>query len=190
MIHGDLHYENVLAADREPWLVIDPKPTSGDPHYEVAPLLWNRWEELAGDVRGGIRRRFLTTVDAAGMDEDRARDWVIVRMIHNAMWELEDHPDAAGHRLPDHVRRDRQGGPGVAGAHGRSECAETTNLRKAPWPVGQSPVLLWARREHDGDAPTTSGHGPTPESQVTAWCHRGSPRARLGVVCTPTGRSW
>ena len=46
MIHGDLHYENVLAADREPWLVIDPKPTSGDPHYEVAPLLWNRWEEL------------------------------------------------------------------------------------------------------------------------------------------------
>ncbi len=93
MIHGDLHYENVLAADREPWLVIDPKPTSGDPHYEVAPLLWNRWEELAGDVRGGVRRRFLAVVDAAGLDEDRARDWVIVRMVHNAMWELEDHPD-------------------------------------------------------------------------------------------------
>ena len=49
MIHGDLHYENVLAADREPWLVIDPKPTNGDPHYEVAPLLWNRWEELAAE---------------------------------------------------------------------------------------------------------------------------------------------
>lgn len=31
MIHCDLHYENVLAADREPWLVIDPKPVSGDP---------------------------------------------------------------------------------------------------------------------------------------------------------------
>jgi streptomycin 6-kinase len=94
MIHGDLHYENVLAADREPWLVIDPKPTSGDPHYEVAPLLWNRWEELAGDIRGGVRRRFLTVVDAAGLDEDRARDWVVVRMVHNAMWEIEDHPDA------------------------------------------------------------------------------------------------
>jgi streptomycin 6-kinase len=94
MIHGDLHYENVLAGDREPWLVIDPKPTSGDPHYEVAPMLWNRWEELAGDVRGGVRRRFHTLVDAAGLDEDRARDWVVVRMIHNAMWELQDHPDA------------------------------------------------------------------------------------------------
>ena len=49
LIHGDLHYENVLAGDREPWLVIDPKPTSGDPHYEVAPLLWNRWDELRGE---------------------------------------------------------------------------------------------------------------------------------------------
>ncbi len=94
MIHGDLHYENVLAADREPWLVIDPKPTSGDPHYEVAPLLWNRWDEVRGDVRDGVRRRFHTAVDAAGLDEHRARDWVVVRMVHNAMWEIEDHPDA------------------------------------------------------------------------------------------------
>jgi streptomycin 6-kinase len=84
LIHGDLHYENVLAADREPWLVIDPKPMSGDPHYEVAPMLWNRFEELAGDVRAGVRRRFHTIVDAAGLDEHRARDWVVYRMICNA----------------------------------------------------------------------------------------------------------
>ena len=53
MIHGDLHGGNVLAGDREPWLVIDPKPVSGDPHYEVAPMLWNRWDEViaTGDVR-------------------------------------------------------------------------------------------------------------------------------------------
>lgn len=90
LIHGDLHYENVLAADREPWLVIDPKPMNGDPHYEVAPMLWNRWDELAGDVREGVRRRFHTMVDAAGLAEDRARAWVIVRMVHNAMWELDN----------------------------------------------------------------------------------------------------
>ena len=53
MIHGDLHYENVLAADREPWLVIDPKPMSGDPHYEVAPLLWNRWDEVVATATSG-----------------------------------------------------------------------------------------------------------------------------------------
>ena len=92
MIHCDLHYENVLAGDREPWLAIDPKPVSGDPHYEVAPMLWNRWEELAGDVRNGVRRRFHALVDAAGLDEHRARDWVVVRMLHNAMWRLADPP--------------------------------------------------------------------------------------------------
>ncbi|MHA3021517.1 aminoglycoside phosphotransferase family protein [Mycobacterium sp. BMJ-28] len=90
LIHGDLHYENVFAADREPWLVIDPKPMSGDPHYEIAPMLWNRWDELAGYVREGVRRRFYTLVDAAGLDADRARAWVTVRMMHNAMWELTE----------------------------------------------------------------------------------------------------
>ena len=90
MIHCDLHYENVLAGDREPWLVIDPKPVSGDPHYELAPMLWNRMEELEGDLRNGLRRRFHTLVDAAGLDERRARDWVVVRMVHNALWHLQD----------------------------------------------------------------------------------------------------
>ncbi|MGO3325772.1 aminoglycoside phosphotransferase family protein [Gordonia sp. (in: high G+C Gram-positive bacteria)] len=90
MIHGDLHYENVLAADREPWLAIDPQPMSGDPHYEIAPLLWNRWDEMSGYLRESIQRRFYTTVEAAGLDDERARDWVIVRMVLNAHWTVVD----------------------------------------------------------------------------------------------------
>jgi streptomycin 6-kinase len=92
MIHGDLHYGNVLAGERAPWLAIDPKPMSGDPHYEVAPLLWNRWDEVvaSGDVRDAVRRRFHTVVDVAGLDEERARDWVIVREACNAMWAVQD----------------------------------------------------------------------------------------------------
>jgi streptomycin 6-kinase len=96
IVHGDLHYQNVLAApprlgpERGAWLAIDPKPMSGDPHYEPAPMLWNRYDELAGDVREGLRRRFHTLVDAAGLDEDRARDWVVVRMVINANWSVED----------------------------------------------------------------------------------------------------
>jgi streptomycin 6-kinase len=99
VVHGDLHYENVLAADREPWLVIDPKPMSGDPHYEPAPMLWNRWMESAGRgaERDDVRHRFFTIVDAAGLDEDRARDWVVVRMVLNASWTVLDarHADRA-----------------------------------------------------------------------------------------------
>jgi streptomycin 6-kinase len=92
LIHTDLHYENMLAAEREPWLVIDPKPLSGDPHFEVAPLIWNRWDEVvaSGDLRFAVRQRFYTAIDAAGFDEDRARDWVIVRQMLNVLWTLED----------------------------------------------------------------------------------------------------
>jgi streptomycin 6-kinase len=91
MIHTDLHYENVLAGDREPWLAIAPKPVSGDPHHEVAPLLRSRWPEAVatGDVRTAVRRRFHTVVDVAGLDEERTRDWVIVREAHHAMWAVE-----------------------------------------------------------------------------------------------------
>ena len=106
----------MLAADREPWLVIDPKPMTGDPHYELAPMLWNRWEELgaatcatacaAGSTRSSTR---------AGLDEDRARDWVVVRMVHNAHWAIEDaerrRPAARrrGAGLDHQLHRDRQG---------------------------------------------------------------------------------
>jgi streptomycin 6-kinase len=85
LIHTDLHYANVLAADRAPWLAIDPKPLSGDPHYELAPMLWNRWDDTAGQVRAALRRRFDTLVDVAGLDEERARAWVVVRMVHLAI---------------------------------------------------------------------------------------------------------
>ncbi len=88
VVHGNLHYENVLAADREPWLAIAPRPVNGDPHYELAPMLWNRWDELSGQIRGGAQRRFYALVDAAGFDEERARAWVIVRVIHEATREL------------------------------------------------------------------------------------------------------
>jgi streptomycin 6-kinase len=92
LIHTDLHYENMLAAEREPWLVIDPKPLSGDPHFEVAPLIWNRWEEVAAarDLRFAVRQRFYTAIDAAGLDEERARDWVIVRQMVNVLGTLEN----------------------------------------------------------------------------------------------------
>jgi len=92
LVHTDFHYENVLAAERSPWLAIDPKPLSGDAAFEIAPLLWNRWDEAlaTGDVRRAIRDRFETVVDIAGLDEERAKAWVIVRMLVNAMWEIED----------------------------------------------------------------------------------------------------
>jgi streptomycin 6-kinase len=96
VLHGNLHPGNVLAADRQPWLAIAPRPVNGDPHFEIAPMLWHRWDELAGYIRDGVRTRFYTLIDAAGLDEDRARAWVIVRVVQAAVIALGNgsSPDA------------------------------------------------------------------------------------------------
>lgn len=92
LLHGDLHVLNVLAAQREPWVVVDPGPLSGDPAFEVAPMLWNRWAEVVAtrDVRGAVNRRLDVVVEVAVLDRDRVRDWVVVRELVNVLWALQD----------------------------------------------------------------------------------------------------
>lgn len=105
VVHGDLHYANVLAGRREPWLAIDPKGYAGDPCFEPAPMLWNRWDEVeaSGDAGNALRDRFYAIVDAAELDERRCRDWVIVRSMIGVFWEV-DEARAAGHPLTDEQR--------------------------------------------------------------------------------------
>jgi streptomycin 6-kinase len=95
LLHTDLHYENVLAAYRAPWLAIDPKPMSGDPAFEIAPALWNRAGELGtgSQIRWSLRRRLEIICERAGIDEGRARAWTIVREADNAV-DLADVPGA------------------------------------------------------------------------------------------------
>ncbi len=43
-------------------------------------------------MRAAILDRLYTVVDAAELDEDRVRDWVVVRQLVNVLWELESSP--------------------------------------------------------------------------------------------------
>ena len=92
LLHTDLHYANVLGGSREPWLAIDPKPLAGRPGFEIAPVLWNRVEELGtgSAFRWSVRRRLQVVCEAAGIDEDEARAWVVVRETAEAMWAADD----------------------------------------------------------------------------------------------------
>jgi len=92
LIHTDLHFANVLAGDREPWLAIDPKPMAGHPGYELLPVLRNRAEELGtgSALRWSLRRRIEIVCEAAGIDEDSARAWTIVRATLDATWAGQD----------------------------------------------------------------------------------------------------
>jgi streptomycin 6-kinase len=72
-----LHAENVLAAEREPWLVIDPKPYVGDPTYDALQHLLNCDERLQSDPQGLANRM----ADLLGLDPDRLVLWLFARCI-------------------------------------------------------------------------------------------------------------
>jgi streptomycin 6-kinase len=74
LVHQDLHGENILAAQREPWLVIDPKPLVGEREFALAPVV--RSFEL-GDTRRDVIRRLDRLSSELGLDRERARWWTI-----------------------------------------------------------------------------------------------------------------
>ena len=71
----DLHAGNVLRAERQPWLVIDPKPFVGDPAYDATQHLFNCSARLRSDPDGTIRR----FADLLGVDHERVRLWTFAR---------------------------------------------------------------------------------------------------------------
>jgi streptomycin 6-kinase len=88
MLHTDLHFGNVLAGTREPWLSIDPKPMAGHPGLELQPVLRNRVAELGtgSTFRQRVRRRFEIVCETAGIDQDAARAWTIALSVFEANW--------------------------------------------------------------------------------------------------------
>ncbi len=97
LVHQDLHGENVLAAQREPWLVIDPKPLAGEREFSVASIV--RSSELGHSKRHALSRldRLCSELE---LDRDRALGWTIAQTmawsdgddtrLDTVRWLLED----------------------------------------------------------------------------------------------------
>ena len=77
----DLHAGNVLAAEREPWLVIDPKPFVGDPAYDAVQHMLNCDERLATDPAGLSDRM----ADLLEVDPKRLRLWLFARCAQESL---------------------------------------------------------------------------------------------------------
>ena len=75
LLATDLHAGNVLRAEREPWLVIDPKPFVGDPAYDATQHLFNGMSRLVAEPEPTITR----FADLVGVDPARVRLWVFAR---------------------------------------------------------------------------------------------------------------
>lgn len=83
----DLHAGNVLAAKREPWLIIDPKPFIGDPTYDVLQHMLNCRDRLLADARAMVREM----AALFDLDEERLRLWLFARCVQ----ESPEWPDLA-----------------------------------------------------------------------------------------------
>jgi streptomycin 6-kinase len=77
LVNQDLHGGNVLRAEREPWLVIDPKPLVGERELEASGLLRN-----ADSVTG-----WLDVLEDLDLDRERARGWGVA---HNLAWSWDE----------------------------------------------------------------------------------------------------
>lgn len=78
VVHQDLHADNVLAARREPWLAIDPKPLLAEREFAVAPIVRSR--EL-GHSKHAVLRRLDRLTSELGLDRERARLWTIAQTV-------------------------------------------------------------------------------------------------------------
>ena len=99
LLHQDLHADNVLRAEREPWLAIDPKPLVGEREFSLAPVV--RSAEL-GHGRTDVVHRLDVLAAELGLDRERARLWTLgqtiawcfesaylARHVETARWLLE-----------------------------------------------------------------------------------------------------
>jgi streptomycin 6-kinase len=88
LLATDLHAGNVLRSNREPWLVIDPKPFVGDPAYDATQHLFNCEARLRSDPVSTIRR----IADLFGVDRERVRLWTFAREAAEPRdnWNSED----------------------------------------------------------------------------------------------------
>ena len=78
LVHQDLHADNVLAAEREPWLVIDPKPLAAEREFSAAPIV--RSGEL-GHSKRDVRYRLDRLCAELGLDRGRVRGWTIAQTV-------------------------------------------------------------------------------------------------------------
>jgi streptomycin 6-kinase len=83
LVHQDLHGDNILSAERQPWLVIDPKPLTAEREFSLAPII--RSFEF-GHSRAEVVRRLDRLSGELGLDRRRARGWAIAQTV---AWSFE-----------------------------------------------------------------------------------------------------
>ncbi|HEX3721545.1 MAG TPA: aminoglycoside phosphotransferase family protein [Nitrolancea sp.] len=93
LLHGDLHHDNILSAERQPWIAIDPKGVAGEPAYEMASFILNPHAELsaAAHLDRILARRVDRFAAELELDREKITEWAIAAAVLSAWWTVEDH---------------------------------------------------------------------------------------------------
>jgi streptomycin 6-kinase len=87
LVDQDLHADNVRRAQREPWLMIDPKPLVGERAFGLVPIV--RGAEL-GEGPDALGQRLDRLTSELGVDRERTRRWALAQTLAWAFDEDED----------------------------------------------------------------------------------------------------
>jgi streptomycin 6-kinase len=92
LLHGDLHQDNILAAERQPWLAVDPKGVIGEPAYETGALLRNFWPDIlsVSNPKSLMARRIDQLSAELGFERERIYNWGFAQAVLSVIWGVED----------------------------------------------------------------------------------------------------
>ncbi|MBV9242209.1 MAG: phosphotransferase [Acidobacteria bacterium] len=94
-LHGDFHPRNIVSADREPFLLIDPKGIVGHLGYEAAVFLNNFhwWQEDRPDIADRLDVAVRQFAEGLGSTEQATHEWAFAQMVIGAWWTFDELPD-------------------------------------------------------------------------------------------------
>jgi len=92
LIHGDFHHENILSAEREPFLAIDPKGVIGQIGYEISVFLNNHvwWLSKDANLREKLDNAVTKFSEAFELDRQTLREWAYAQAVLSAWWTFEE----------------------------------------------------------------------------------------------------
>lgn len=92
LLHGDFHHENILSAEREPFLAIDPKGIVGNVGYDIGIFLINHANWLAGktDFQNRLDNVIEKFSEAIEIETQDLRKWTFAHSVLSAWWTFEE----------------------------------------------------------------------------------------------------
>ena len=92
LLHGDVHFDNILSARREPFLLIDPKGLIGEIGYEIAVFHNDLagWTGHLSNQKQILKFAVERFSEAFTVSRQKLRKWSFSYAVLSAWWMMED----------------------------------------------------------------------------------------------------